>query len=257
MGEPARNLDLTSSLSPKQPQPVRGDESSDASKVVHMRNTPVVEVMREDEIFNMSSEKIKEEIERTRAKLFWLLKMQKLVEEDIEESDKNKKKTFAEMRKEELERLGNLIKVCSDDFSHRMDQSLSMVEIKNIQDIKDIEDRKNSYVDNPNKLIKVLDICKDSDQNMISAILFIFDISGTDLDLESMDFEKMNPKNNQDRETLKRLSVFLNSRIRDAIQLVNNTLADDKKGIIRQRIRLIEKTLDKIILSRRTEEKAA
>jgi len=260
MGEPARNKDLTSSLSPKNIQPVNEPEvlpriTPDLSDMSNVR------VLKRDEIksrlhtpkerrleqYAELKEKL-ETIERTRellhAQLAKLAEEEAMIKTGKIERDESGKLVYgvgsmARIEEVHMDRSGEDIaeKEKTKNIKYLIGiLSLSLIPVIGRRGLSE-------------EAISALKRCENCDNELVSAILFIFGASGSRFDLESMDFSKLNPSRAEDRDAIEELSVFFNRQTIQAMNIIEDTLAENRlasgtlKDIINKRIMLVEKAL--------------
>jgi hypothetical protein len=264
MGEPARKIELTSSLSPKNPQfadkpevlPRITPDLSDTSKVRRLTGADRARIKsrlhnpkeRRLEQYAELKEKL-ETIERTRellhAQLAELAEEEAMIKTGKIERDKKGNLLYgvgsmAQIEKVHRDKTGGEDIAAKEKAEHTKD----LIKILSLS-LSPVLGRRGLS----KEIISALKRCENCDNNLISAILFIFGASGSHFDLESMDFSKLNPSRAPDRNAIEELSVFLNEKTIQAMNIIEDTLAEDrlasgiKKDIINKRIMLVEKAL--------------
>jgi hypothetical protein len=197
------------------------------------RNTiPVPEPPNElaqldDELRNINSEEA--EILKERERLNNKLSRLKMVKKQIT----NTQKKILSGHEPNESAINNLIEACNLEITHEL--------------ISDMPEDASSIKLSQN-VVDSLKECEATDHDLITAILFVFGLSGGDIDLDRI--RDLNIDEEEDRRKIEQLDTFLNDKIENAIGLIDSRLGKVKNIFLKKRIAQIREAIKNFALMR-------
>jgi len=176
-----------------------------------------------------------EQIQKRREELEEELKMLGLKEGLINDERREIAQMHARDSSEYLDMyaINNLIKACNLEITHELISDMP----------KDASSIKLSQ-----NVVDSLKECEATDHDLITAILFVFGLSGGDIDLDRI--RDLNIDEEEDRRKIEQLNTFLNDKIENAIGLIDSRLGKVKNIFLKKRIAQTREAIKNFALMR-------